>query len=114
MLWFELATKDGCTVEEAQARYSIREFIEWAAFDRLRGIRIDREAMDAMLAQIAYYTAAPHLKNPKSIKPVDLMLWKPKEQKRKRSRTPIDPAKMEAWMNGFIAQQSAIGNVKRG
>ena len=109
----ELATKDGCSVEEAQRRYSMREFIEWAAFDRLRGIRIDRETMDALFANLCMYVIAPHTKKGgKAHTLKDFMLWKPKEAKQ-RSRKPIDPTKMNAWAAAFITQQTMIGNVKR-
>ena len=114
MLWHELATKDGCTIAEAQARYTMREFIEWAAFDRIKGIRVDRETMDVLFANLCAWVIATHTKKGSNKKIGDFMVWKPrKEQRKPRGKTPIDHAKMQAWANAFIAQQTAMGNVKR-
>lgn len=91
----------------------MREFMEWAAFDHLKGIRMDRETFDILFANLCAFVIAPHTKSGKSKKLKDYMIWKPKEEKRVRSSKPIDPAKMQAWAQAFIAQQSAFGNVKK-
>lgn len=121
MLWHELATKDGCTVDEAQHRYTHHEFLQWAAFDNVRGIRVDRGILDALFAQLCAYVAAPNMKEKdrRQIKMENFIMFKQPEKtgektkaKRKRSTTPMSKAAIDTFLGSWLPMQASIGNLK--
>lgn len=101
--------KDGCTVREAQARYTLAEFMEWMAYDAIEPWSRAIEYADIMNAVAITGGLMPHAKKNTRIKPENFMVMK---QKKRGSKPKVMNAKqLERAFMSFVGFQRSIGNL---